>query len=129
MNNYRIMKQGIILVLVLMTLGCKQGGASKLPDPFQAGWDGEKVCEVLEENEKIRVLKCTFSPGVGHEKHEHQPHFGYTLSGGKFKMTDSEGVRELDVPTGYSFIKDFVSVHEAQNIGDSTAVFLIIEYK
>ncbi len=26
-----------------------------LPDPLQAGWKGEKVCEVLEDNAKIRV--------------------------------------------------------------------------
>ena len=37
-----------------------------LPDPLQAGWKGEKVCEVLEDNAKIRVLKCSFAPSVGH---------------------------------------------------------------
>jgi quercetin dioxygenase-like cupin family protein len=116
-----------ILILVMIAFSCEQN--QSYPDPYEAGWKGEKVCVVLEENENLRVLRCTFAPGVGHEKHEHQPHFGYTLAGSKFRMTDAEGVRELDVPTGYSFTKNYVSVHEALNIGDSTAVFLIIEYK
>ena len=59
-----------------------------LPDPLEAGWEGKKVCEVLEDTEKMRVLKCTFAPGVGHEKHYHNPHFGYTIKGGKFQITD-----------------------------------------
>ena len=116
-----------IIALFIIVYGCEQ--KQSYPDPYQAGWNGEKVCEILEENDELRVLKCTFPPGVGHEEHEHQPHFGYTLAGSKFRMIDAEGVRELDVPTGYSFTKDHVSVHEVLNIGDSTAVFLIIEYK
>lgn len=110
-----------------IALSCKQ--QPNLPDPLEAGWKGEKVCKVLEDNNKLRVLKCTFPSGVGHEKHRHKPHFGYTLSGSKFRMIDKNGVKELDVPTGYSFYKDSITEHEAVNIGDSTAVFLIIEPK
>lgn len=100
-----------------------------LPDPLEAGWKGEKVCEVLSENAEMRILKCTFPPSVGHEKHEHAPHFGYTLKGSRFRLIDEMGTREIDVPTGYHFEKQEVTVHEVQNIGDSTAVFLIIEPK
>lgn len=102
---------------------------TNLPDPLEAGWKGEKVCEVLQEDHTIRVLKCTFPPGVGHERHEHAPHFGYTLKGSKFMITDAEGTREVTVPTGYEFYKPETSIHEVQNIGDSTAVFLIMEPK
>jgi quercetin dioxygenase-like cupin family protein len=119
----------IFILLILTSCEQEQKKQTGLPDPLEAGWKGKSVCKVLQENDKLRVLKCTFPPGVGHEKHEHQPHFGYTLAGSKFRMTDAEGIRELDIPTGYSFIKDFVSAHEAVNIGDSTAVFLIVEYK
>lgn len=121
----------VILFLVTITLffGCKQATKSELPDPYEAGWKGEKVCEILEDNDKIRVLKCSFPPGVGHEKHEHQPHFGYALIGGTFKMDDAKGLREVSFPTGYSWTKDVVSQHQVLNVGDSTSVFLIIEYK
>jgi len=100
-----------------------------LPDPLTAGWNGASVCEIIEDTELIRVLRCTFPPGIGHEMHEHAPHYGYTVKGSKFRITDSEGIRELDVPTGYSFYKETITQHEVLNIGDSIAVFLIIEPK
>ena len=100
-----------------------------LPDPLEAGWKGEKVCEVLKDTAELRVLKCTFAPGIGHEKHYHNKHFGYTLAGSRFKIKDTTGIREVNVPTGYSFSNDEVSSHEVLNIGNETAVFLIIEPK
>lgn len=117
-----------VYLLFLMT-ACTAPETGSLPDPLEAGWKGEKVCEVLYENEKQRVLRCTFPPGVGHEKHYHAPHFGYTIKGSTFRIEDEEGMREVQVPTGYGFSNEEVSVHEVQNIGDSTAVFLIIETK
>lgn len=102
---------------------------TNLPDPLEAGWKGEKVCEVLSENEEMRILKCTFPPTVGHEKHKHAPHFGYTLKGSRFRITDENGSREVNVPSGYHFQKEEITTHEVENIGDSTAIFLIIEPK
>lgn len=107
--------------------GCSS--REKLPDPLEAGWNGKKVCEVLEESQKIRALKCTFPPGVGHEKHFHPAHYGYTLQGSRFRITDDKGVREVSIPTGYNFYNKQVKWHEALNIGDSTAIFLIVEPK
>ncbi len=117
----------LILLLSLIMLNCKN--KNTLPDPLEAGWNNDAVCEVVEENDNVRVLKCTFEPGVGHEKHYHNPHYGYTVAGSKFKIKDTTGTREVNVPTGYSFSKDEISTHEVLNIGDSTAVFLIVEYK
>ncbi|MDC0007165.1 cupin domain-containing protein [Winogradskyella sp.] len=114
------------MVVLLSALSCTN--KNDLPDPLEAGWQGEAVCEVLEENTNVRVLKCTFKPGIGHEKHYHNPHYGYTLAGGQFKITDTTGTRDVNVPTGYSFSKDSVTVHEVLNIGETTAVFLIVEY-
>jgi quercetin dioxygenase-like cupin family protein len=116
-----------LLSFGIVTLSCNNKNA--LPDPLEAGWKGKSVCEVLEDNDELRVLKCSFEPGVGHEKHYHNPHFGYTISGGKFRITDAEGTREVNVPTGYSFSNDERTAHEVLNIGETTAVFLIMEYK
>lgn len=118
----------ITCFFILGFMSCEEQ-KSGLPDPYEAGWKGEKVCEILEDNDRIRVLRCTFPPGVGHEKHEHQPHFGYTLIGGKFKIEDAKGVREVNIPNGYSFSNPEGSIHQVQNIGDSTSVYLIVEYK
>ncbi len=102
---------------------------SPLPDPLQAGWKGEPVCKRLRENSKHRILQCTFPPGVGHERHFHAPHFGYAVVGGKFRITDKDGVREADLPTGSHFENDGVEWHEVLNVGDTTAIYLIIETK
>jgi quercetin dioxygenase-like cupin family protein len=117
----------ITILLALLLLSCQN--QNKLPDPLEAGWKGEKVCEVLVDNERVRTLKCTFPPGVGHERHYHAEHFGYTLAGGKFRITDTTGTREVDIPTGYDFYNEKVEWHEVLNIGDNTAVFLIVEPK
>lgn len=116
-----------LLFLCFLAFSCKQ--KPDLPDPLEAGWKGKSVCEVVDDNSKLRVLKCTFPPNVGHELHYHKPHFGYTLAGSRFQIKDENGTREVDVPTGYAFSKDDISTHEVLNVGDSTAVFLIMEYK
>lgn len=100
-----------------------------LPDPLAAGWKGEPVCEVLIENDSIRTLKCSFPPGVGHERHFHKAHFGYCLSGSTMRVTDANGIREVKVTAGDYFYNKGIEWHEVLNIGDSTAVFLIVEPK
>ena len=101
----------------------------QLPDPLEAGWADKKVCEVLQESDKFRALKCAFAPGEGHERHFHAPHFGYVVAGGKMRITDKAGVREQEITTGASWKSDGVDWHEALNIGDTTAVYIIVEPK
>ena len=115
--------------ILLFLLICSCSTENNLPDPLKAGWEGEPVCELLEEHAYIRALRCTFPPGVGHEQHYHDRHFGYTVKGSRFRITDAEGTREIDAPTGGHFYSDGIQWHEVLNIGDSTAVFLIIEPK
>ena len=79
-------KIAFLFFCILSLLSCSS--PDQLPDPLAAGWEGEKVCKVLKENSSIRVLECSFPPGFGHEKHFHAKHFGYTLKGSKFRITD-----------------------------------------
>lgn len=131
-NNFKLKTRNhfIALFLLLVLTCCGRNLETQyLPDPYEAGWKGQPVATIVEENDKIRVLKCVFPPGVGHEKHYHNPHTGYTLQGSKFRITDDNGTREVDVPTGSTFSRSEVTVHEVQNVGETTASFLIIEYK
>src|SRR6056297_1544952 len=98
-----------------------------LPDPVEAGWKGASVCDVLHDDPYQRVLRCTFPPGVGHERHYHDRHFGYVLAGGRMQITDSSGTRIVEPATGGHFESDGIYWHEVVNTGDSTAAFLIIE--
>lgn len=101
--------------------------ATALPDPLEAGWRGDPVCEQLHKSAGQRILRCTFPPGVGHERHFHAAHFGYAISGGRMRIIDENGTRELDLPTGSSYSSAGVPWHEILNIGDSTVIYLIAE--
>lgn len=98
-----------------------------LPDPLAAGWQGHPVCEKLHDDARHRVLRCTFPPGVGHERHYHARHFGYALAGGRMRLTDAEGTREVVLDTGSSYVSEGVAWHEVLNVGDTTVVYLIVE--
>ena len=97
------------------------------PDPLAAGWKGAPVCEKLHEDMSQRVLRCTFVPGAGHERHYHAPNFGYAAAGGRMQITDASGTRVVDLPTGSSFASPGTQWHEVLNVGDTTVVYLIIE--
>ena len=101
----------------------------RLPDPLAAGWQGASVCERLHDDVHQRVLRCTFPPSVGHERHVHARHFGYVLAGGRMRITDSRGTREVDLATGASWASEGVEWHEVVNVGDTTSVYLIVEPK
>jgi len=122
----KIIKSLITLIAGLLVTGACAAQAP-LPDPLEAGWDGDAVCEKLHENPDHRVLRCTFPPGVGHERHFHKRHFGYAISGGRMQITDATGVREVDVATGSSFDSDGVAWHEVFNVGTTTVTYLIVE--
>ncbi len=98
-----------------------------LPDPLEAGWKGQPVCEQLSLTETQRVLKCTFAPGVGHDRHFHAAHFGYALSGGRMQLHDDSGTREVDLATGSHFTSEGTEWHEVLNTGTTTVQYLIIE--
>ena len=101
--------------------------SATLPDPLAAGWKGAPVCERLHKDATQRILRCTFAPGVGHERHYHGPNFGYAVSGGRMQITDASGTREVDLPTGSSFASPGTEWHEVLNVGETTVVYLIIE--
>lgn len=127
MSKYGSKLSSTLVAMLVLTGTC--AAQSSLPDPLQAGWNGEPVCEKLHEDAENRILRCSFPPAVGHERHFHSPHYGYAISGGRVKITDVKGTREVDLNTGSSYVSDGVAWHEVLNIGDTTIVYLIIEQK
>lgn len=119
------------LLIALASLSLAGTGATPplLPDPLAAGWKGASVCQKLHEDVDQRILRCTFPPSVGHERHFHGRHFGYAISGGRMRVTDADGTRELEIVTGSSFTSNGVAWHEVLNVGDTTVVYLIVEPK
>lgn len=92
-----------------------------------AGWKGKPVCEQLHNDARMRILRCTFPPGVGHEPHYHEPHFGYTIRGGKMQINADGEIRVVDIPDATMWTREERTTHDVMNIGDTTAVYLIIE--
>jgi len=129
------MPTGNLIVFILMLCASALSSAraadtTGLPEAFDAGWQGRKTCELLFETDEVRVGRCTFPPGIGHEKHYHVPHFGYVLEGSTLEVTDAQGeTRVMETNTGDSWSTSEITVHSAMNIGDTTARYLIIEPK
>ena len=122
-----MLRPTVVVFALFACLGCAQPGSAHLPDPLAAGWDGEPVCELLHEDDSMRVMRCTFAPGVGHERHHHAPHWGYVLEGGRMRITDAEGSREVDLRAGHDWVSEGVDWHEVLNVGDTTSVYLVVE--
>ena len=120
-----------LVILSSTAFTCQWSFAADLPDlpeAFDAGWKGQKVCEVLYESETMRAARCTFPPGIGHEKHYHNPHFGYVLEGGTMLDKDAQGNEEvIQIVAGQTWSSSGIKVHQAVNMGDSTVSVLIVE--
>lgn len=121
---------GILSVLVAVpAIALAAPEAATLPDPLQAGWKGQHVCELLKDNTQMRVLRCTFPPGWGHERHLHAPHWGYILQGSTMRITTASGTVVRELKAGDSWWSDGIDWHEGVNIGTTTGVYLIVEPK
>lgn len=126
----RMMWRGIVSLAALGACASASAQVTPLPMALCAGWQGERVCALLQEDAQIRVLRCTFPPGVGHEMHYHPPHFGYVLEGESvMRITTAQGVVDRPVRAGTSFSNDAEIQHAALNVGEETTRYLIVEKK
>jgi beta-alanine degradation protein BauB len=119
----------LLLAPFLYPLHTTAAQDADLRHAFDAGWQGEAVCEVLYEDDSVRVGRCSFPPGVGHERHFHRPHFGYVLTAGTMRIEDPEGVETVETRAGATWSSDEVTVHEVLNVGHRTTSYLIVEPK
>lgn len=125
-----VFRQTVSLLLFPLLTACASSPEHRdlsLPDPLAAGWKGEPVCDALHDDARMRILRCTFPPGVGHEPHYHDPHFGYVIRGGKMQLVENGETRVVNIPDGTMWQRDERFEHEALNIGGNESQYLIIE--
>jgi hypothetical protein len=103
--------------------------SAEVSDALGAGWNGERRCENLYEDAQIRILRCTFPPNIGHERHSHPAFFNYILNGGHGQVTDASGTREFESKTDQYREGKAVEWHEMLNTGETTLRYLIVEKK
>lgn len=119
----------LMLVALATSSAYSTENPAPLPSAFDAGWHGQRVCEPLFENAEMRAARCTFPPGGGHEKHYHPPHWGYIVQGGTMRITTEAGTVDRVLKSGSNWWSDGIKWHEAVNVGDTTAVYIIVEPK
>jgi quercetin dioxygenase-like cupin family protein len=124
-----VLTASLTAALTLAAPPASAADAAGLPHAFDAGWQGQKTCELLFENEAVRVGRCTFPPGIGHERHYHNPHFGYVLEGGTMRLTDAAGESDSTTEAGATWSTAEVTVHQGLNVGETTTRYLIVEPK
>ena len=112
-----------------LLLAAAAPAAATLPDPLAAGWKGKPVCEPLLDNADVRALRCTFAPGIGHERHRHAPHWGYVLTDSTMRITNPAGTSVRTLRAGASWWSDGIDWHEVVNVGTTTGIYLIVEPK
>lgn len=118
-----------IIIMSALMFYSNANAQDRIPDTFEAGWKGEPVCEIIEENDAIRMFTCTYPPGGGQDKHYHDPYMGYIVQGGTLRSTGPNGTRESTSVTGQSFNSPGVKWHALENIGDTTVIILGVESK
>jgi quercetin dioxygenase-like cupin family protein len=80
------------------------------------------------ENDRVRVFDVTFKVSDKAAMHHHPDHVVYVLEGGKMKLTSEGKTDILDLLDGDVIFLNAQS-HEAENVGQSTLEFLVVELK
>ncbi len=87
------------------------------------------IYSVVEENDRVRVLKYSAGPGVATELHSHPDHVAITTSAGKFRFTTADGdSMEIELEAGQALFLE-AGDHRTENIGDLEATGFIVELK
>jgi quercetin dioxygenase-like cupin family protein len=101
--------------------------------PMAAAQDMVKVapknCNVLLENDQVRVVRVVIKPGEKLDMHSHPANIVYAFTTGKAKFTSSDGKsEERELKAGQAIWSDAVT-HATQNSGTTESRALVIELK
>ena len=94
-------------------------------DPLVAA---SNVYKLLNENDRVRVLKVVFKPGDVAKMHHHTDHVVYAVNGGKLNFTSGGKTQDMEIKTG-SVIFLEAQDHEAKNVGNTTVDLIVMELK
>jgi hypothetical protein len=84
--------------------------------------------KVVFENERVRVLEYTDTPGDQTTLHEHPDSVMYTLSSFRRRLHSSGAHREVELPAGLAGWLP-AQQHYGENIGDTPSHAIFVELK
>ena len=88
------------------------------------------VYTVLVDNDYVKVLDVKFKSGQSDNMHHHNVFTGYVVNGGKMLSTMPDGTtRTMELPNGIAVHRDFETIHQVKNIGDSDIHIILVEHK
>jgi beta-alanine degradation protein BauB len=94
-------------------------------DPVSSNPDHYKI---VFENDRVRVLEYTDSPGDRTTPHAHPDSVMYTLSDFRRRLVSSEGEREVEMPAGLTGWLP-AQEHYGENIGETPTHVIFVELK
>ena len=101
-------------------------GNAMAQDPIKVG---PNIYKKLFENDRVRMLEVTFAPGDSIAMHSHPDHAVYAVTGGKLRVTTSDGkTMEADLKAGDPIWFPAVT-HAAKNIGTTSLKLVVVELK
>ena len=90
----------------------------------------DSVYTVLVDNDYVKVLDVKFKSGQSDNMHQHNVFTGYVVNGGKMLSTMPDGTtRTMELPNGMAVHRDFETIHQVKNIGDSDIHIILVEHK
>ena len=84
--------------------------------------------KVVYENDRVRVLEYTDSPGDRTTPHEHPDSVMYTLSSFRRRLHAGDQYRDVEMPAGLAGWLP-AQQHAGENIGDTPTQVLFVELK
>jgi hypothetical protein len=94
-------------------------------DPVQTNPDHYRV---VFENDRVRVLEYTDTPGVRTEPHEHPDSVMVTLSSFRRRLIHGDQQRDVEITAGGAHWVP-AQRHAGENIGDTDSHSIFIELK
>jgi beta-alanine degradation protein BauB len=94
-------------------------------DPVETNPDHYSV---VFENDRVRVLRYTDTPGVRTTPHEHPDSVMVTLSGFSRRLISDDANRDVELPAGMSGWLP-AQRHAGENIGETETEVIFVELK
>jgi quercetin dioxygenase-like cupin family protein len=120
------MAHPIVRLVLCFVIAVVVAGTATAQDPLKVG---PKIYKKVLENDRVRMLEVTFAPGDSIGMHSHPDHAVYAVTGGKLRVTTSDGKTQVAELKAGDPIWFPAVTHGAKNIGTTNLKLVVVELK